>query len=444
MKWLRIFAGIAAGLFLFCEIAAGLNYIYVPDSEWERIVMHYFYEDEGKIDNILLGSSHVHNNMDPFLLDEKSGQYNFNLATPAQLLNGTYYLLKEADKKNTLSHVYIELYYNYNVKNIDNTEAIITEPFRNWQITDYMKFSFNKLAYMHSITDTEEYPGILFPFTRYRAELDNWDHIRTTIENKKGEQYINYESSRYFEDGNGYEECRPKGFRYNTRVYQERDRIFEQGHILSQRPLAETSRYYLEKIISYCQGKDIPVTLFVSPIYELQLISTEGYDDYIDQIRAIADEYGVDFYDFNLAKEEYLPIQHTKYFMDIEHLNADGAAMYTNFFWQVVSADPAENEKYFYDSYKEKLENKEPELYGLYYREEESTKRMWIASNREAGIEYRIVCTPTEPEGRAEYVVQDFSENKEFTVEGEEHGVCTIAYRFPENPELIQTIEIEY
>lgn len=444
MKWLKKIAGIAVSFFLFYEIAKGLNYIYVPDSEWERIVMHYFYEDEGKIDNLFLGSSHLHNDIDPFLLDEKNGHYNFNLATPAQLMNGTYYLLKEADRTNNLSHVYIELYYNYHVKSDDNTESIRTEPFRNWQVTDYMKFSFNKLAYMASITDAEEYPGILLPFTRYRSELDNWDHIRATMEGKRGEEYINYESSHYFGDGNGYEECRAKGYRYSTRIYQDRNRLYEQGYILAQRSLAETSEYYLREVISYCRKKNIPVTLFVSPIYELQVISTEGYDDYTGQIREIADEYGVDFYDFNLAKEEYLPIQQTKYFMDVEHLNADGAALFTDFFWQVVSADKTKNERYFYDSYREKLESKEPELYGIYYREDEQVKRMRIASNRETGMEYRIVLTPTEPEGNAEYMIQDFGENKEFTVDGEEHGVCTIAYRSLNEPELMQTIEIEY
>ena len=81
-------AGIIAGLFVFCMIAKGLNYIYVPDSEWERIVMHHFYDDRGQIDNLFLGSSHLHNDIDPFMLDELNGQYNFNLATPAQLLNG--------------------------------------------------------------------------------------------------------------------------------------------------------------------------------------------------------------------------------------------------------------------------------------------------------------------------------------------------------------------
>ncbi len=437
-------AGIIAGLFVFCMIAKGLNYIYVPDSEWERIVMHHFYDDRGKIDNLFLGSSHLHNDIDPFMLDELNGQYNFNLATPAQLLNGTYYLLKEAEKTNDLSHVYIELYYYYHVEREEGTEPILTEPFRNWQVTDYMKFSTNKLAYMSSITDAEEYPGILFPFSRYRSELDNWDHIRATMENKKGEDYIHFRSSHVFEDGNGYEECRGKGYRYSTRILADKNRLWAQGCILTEKPVAETSEYYLRKAISYCQKKDIPVTLFVSPMYELQPISTENYDSYVSQIREIAAEYDVEFYDFNLAKEEYFPIQQTKYYMDVEHLNADGSQLFTDFFWQIASGDREENEKYFYDTYSEKLEKKEPELYGIYYREDGQSKHMRIASNREAGIEYKIVLTPTEPADKGEYLVQDFNENKEFPVDEGEHGVCTITCRIRNAPEILQTVQIEY
>lgn len=443
-KIIETIAEMIAGIFVLYAVTKGLNYIYVPDSEWERIVMHYFYEDKGKIDNVLLGCSHMYEGIDPFLLDEKNGQYNFNLGTPAQLMNGTYYLLKEADRINKLSHVYIELYYYYHVERDDNTEPIITEPFRNWQITDYMKFSPNKLAYMRSITDMEEYPGILFPFSRYRSEIDNWEHIRMTMENKKGEEYENFRSSRYFEDGNGYEECRAKGFRYSTRIYPERNRIYRQECILTGKPMAETSKLYLRKAIAYCQKKNLPVTLFVAPIYELRLLSTEDYDDYIAQIREIADEYGVDFYDFNLAKEEYLPIQQVKYFVDIDHLNADGAGLFTNFFWQTVSGDRIENEKYFYASFDEKLQNEEPNVYGIYYSEEEGQKRMRVASNKESGMEYSITLTPTEPEGKEAYVIQDFSENREFTIGGEEHGVCTIAYRRSNQPEILRTAEIEY
>ena len=66
---------------------------------------------------------------------------------------------------------------------------------------------------------------------------------------------------------------------------------------------------------------------------------------------------------------------------------------------------------------------------------------MWLASNREEGMEYRIVFTPAEQEP---YMMQDFSENRQFTIDADEHGTCTITYRVKSMPDLEQTIEIEY
>lgn len=36
-----------------------LNYGYVREDDWSRIMLHHFYEDNGEIDNLYLGSSHV-------------------------------------------------------------------------------------------------------------------------------------------------------------------------------------------------------------------------------------------------------------------------------------------------------------------------------------------------------------------------------------------------
>ena len=56
-------------------------------------------------------------------------------------------------------------------------------------------------------------------------------------------------------------------------------------------------------------------------------------------------------------------------------------------------------------------------------------------------MEYRITLTPNEGE---QYVLQDFAENKEFTLSAQEHGICTIEARMADNPEDIQTMEIKY
>lgn len=452
MKRIKRAAGIAIRVLIFAVIVQVLNYMYVADGEWERILWHSFYEDEGKITNLYLGSSHVYCDLDPDQLDRLNGGYNFNLASSGQPMNGTYYLLREADRENELSHVYVELYYWVSTKDTfhDDKDPIEVNVDRNWGNTDYMRFSFNKLQYMATMEAPEKYPETLFRFIRYRAHLDDLAYVKTTIERKRTEEYHNFQYHHDNDDGNGYMEYLPRGHYYTSRELSDQERLFAQDRILAEEPMAEMSEAYLRKVIAYCQEREIPITLFITPVYKLQLSSVEHYDNYLDQVREIAGEYGLTVYDFNLAKDEYLPIQETKYFQDVGHLNAAGVELYTDFFYKIVSGDEEENRNYFYDSYEEKLAHTKPEVYGIYYRDEKSEgeeilyRNMFIASNREEGMEYKIVMTPKNEEDAEPYLLQDFCENRAFRVDNEEYGICTIAYRMKESPDEVKTIEIEY
>lgn len=455
MKWVKRIAGIIAGIFIFTFIVCVLNYMYVGGTdEEERILWHSFYEDEGKIDNLYLGSSHVYFDIDPYQLDRLNGQYNFNLSTPGQLMNGSYYLLREADRCNRLSHVYVELYYYYNVYNVKDNfdgdrESIEKYLSFNWENTDYMRLSFNKLQYMTTMADIEKYPDIFLGFTRYREHIDDWNYVREIMKRKRSSEYLNYQYRiNYDDDENIYDEYFPKGRVYTSKELSPEQRRIMQDWILEGNPMAETSELYLRKVITYCQEKDIPITLFISPIYELLLISTEHYDSYLEQVRGIAAEYGLDVYDFNLVGGEYLPIQEPVYFRDAGHLNSKGAELFTDFFYKVVSGDTEENRKYFYDSYEEKLAHAEPEVYGIYCRDEPEEdgevqyRSMYLASNRAEGMEYRIVMTPKSD--KEQYLIQDFSENRAFRADISERGTCTITYRMQDAPDVWKTIEITY
>lgn len=449
-------AGILGAVCIFIGICDFLNVIYVSDREWEGVLWKSFYKDSGKIENLYLGSSHVYCDIDPACLDELNGQYNFNLASSAQLLNGSYYLLQEAVRLNPVSHVYLELYYVCSTRHDDSTlsDPINTDYINNWINIDCMQNSYCKLAYMFSNSGPETYVETVLPFCRYRAYLNDWNHIAETIESKKVDRNLPYRFP--YEDGNGYVEYREQGYYCNTRrmtTYDER--ICWQERVLNEKPMGEQSEEYLRKIITYCQKKEIPLTLFISPIRDIELISTEHYDNYVVQIREIAEEYGIAFYDFNLTKEEYLPIQDNEYFFDYGHLNMAGAHMFTPFFYKVVSGAATDNEEYFYDSYAEKLQTQPFTIYGLYRKavqEEENYDNeneaagkpgmtYWVASNRDKGVEYKIVLQPDEGIPRT---VQNFAENKEFVLHGDEHGICTIYARMKDKPEEVQTLEVKY
>ena len=233
--WKRLIS-ITLAIFIFIKISNVLNYIYAKDDNWTRILWHNFYEDKGKINNVYIGSSHVFCDINPKLLDELNGQYNFNLASPSQRLNGSYYLLKEADRNNSLSHVYLELYYLCSAKSTfdSNADPIDSKYNTNWINTDYMEMSVNKLEYMLSIAGPEIYPDILFPFVRYRTNLDNWDLINQTMKDKREASYLTYQYQSVDDNGNLDEVFQKQGYNYRTTSLLDENKIFCQSMILEE------------------------------------------------------------------------------------------------------------------------------------------------------------------------------------------------------------------
>lgn len=444
-KYLSRIAGILGGLIIFAGIVNVLNFMYVDNVDevnMKRILWHNFYEDKGKIDNLYLGSSHVYCDINTLQLDKINGQYNFNMACGSQRLNASYYLLKEADKYNTLSHVYLDMYYTCNAKSDENQniEPIYSKLYSNWQNTDYMKFSLNKLEYMFSIAGPEKYIDIILPFTRYRSQLDDWDYIIKNIEEKTSDKYLAYEIRTENPDGT-YIEYMRQGYYYSSEKKTDEKVNLLKATKFDDKPLGEKSTEYLYKIISYCKKRNIPLTIIATPVNDFQLINIGNYDNYSNQIREIAEECGVDFYDFNLIKEEYLSFDNLEHFRDFTHLNDDGAALFTDALAMVAAGSAADNEKYFYSSYVEKLQSQSAKLYGIFYDYSKEIKKFWIASNREEGMEYKVIMTPNEG---AQYVLQDFAQNKEFTAPPDEKGTCTIIARTIDNPDEVQTIESDY
>lgn len=420
-----------------------LNYLYWQEDKWSRILWHNYYRQKEKIEYVYLGSSHVYCDLNPEILDGKNRKNNFSLSTGSQRLIESYYLLKEADRGNRLEKAYLELYYipSTGGAGVYKDKDTVSNGWRN---TDYMKYSFHKIDALLGMNPAKYYPEAFFPFVRYREHLADGSWISARANEKNTDNYKRY----IYNDG--VTEYRDKGYYFTTAELTNLS--FGRDRAVREMTLTEDAETYLRKIITYCQKRKIEITLFVSPIYELQPMATENYDGYADSVKRIAAEYGVPYYDFNMAKEEYLPIQKPEYFMDVGHLNAKGAEIYTSFFYQIVSASPEENAEYFYDSYREKLENSKARVLGLYYYPAEEselsegdeagkTTRMIVASYGEAELEYQISLTPDDGET---VLLQDFSPNKKFNVSAEEDGVCKIVWQSAKDGREMGSMEVRY
>lgn len=152
-----------------------LNYLYWQEDEWSRILWHNYYKQTENIDYVYLGSSHVFCDLNPKILDEKNGKNNFNLATSSQRLIESYYLLKEADRKNKIENAYLELYYipSTGVEGEYKDKGTVLNVLSH---TDHMKYFWGKADALFHMIPLKYYPEMIFPFIRYREHLmdGNW------------------------------------------------------------------------------------------------------------------------------------------------------------------------------------------------------------------------------------------------------------------------------
>lgn len=426
-KRIRILAGIIAGIVLFWGISYGLRYIYVEENEWNRRIFNDLYFSNENIDCLYLGSSHVFSAVNTGILDSNNGKNNFNLATGSQSLIESYWLLKEASRNNSLSHVYVEMYYMCSTGIAGNYESSFSIK-KTWAVTDYMKWSLNKVeALLDMNKDKAYYMDALVPWIRYRDKVFDIEWINACTTRKNDKEYKAFEQSETKLDectGKEYEtKYYPKGYYYSSRelsnLYMERNRD------PNEMELTADSQKYLRKIIEYCQERDINITLFATPVYDCQLVSAENYDFFREQVSTIAEEYGIEFLDFNLIRPEYMITDKCELYRDMNHLNSRGAEYFTVLFNEVITSSEEEIGEYFYSSYEEKLSNACPQVYGIYSVSVNDNKTMYIAANRDSDLEYSIIIKSEE----GEVILQDFSTSKIFSLPKNWTGLCTVTWR---------------
>lgn len=411
----------------FTGIVWCFNQLLVTPDKWSDFVMEHFYNREENIENLYLGSSHVYCDVDPVILDELTQKNNFNLSTSNQNFYQSYLLLQEADKLYDLEHVYLEMYYVVHVK--ENEGPYYHSMVQELKIWDRMNNSFIKWSSIFYRDPDEELLAVFLPFSRFNSYLFDTDHINNVlnIKDKTDEQQIYHE--------NGHLEAL---YCIDEKQYKE----YKNGD-MDLEPMSVEAEQYLLKIIEYCADRDIPLTLFSAPMSEWMMITAGNYDYYVNQVRGIADEYNLNYYDFNLCKEQYLSLS-CEHFWDDEHLNGEGADAFTPVLYDVLTNDKQE---YFYDSYQEKLEKTEPAMYGLITDQtveipESGEITYEIASNREEGMEYRVEFIPSLREKECE-VIQDYAQNKRFSFYSEEEGVFQISARICGETDPFVQLQVE-
>ena len=427
--------------FLFVECGCFFRYILIDDADsFTRITFHEMYEQDN-IDVLFVGSSHCYRAFVPEILDDELGMNTFNAGTSSQELDGSYMVIQEAARYNDIKHIYLELYYYMALQNEYKDRTAVTQ---TYIISDYLKPSLNKFQYLLNASASEHYFNSFVLARRNWSKFFDADYVQSLIQKKQSDDYKNYEYT-YANAVWDTEWYVGKGYVANSEIIENWNYFSESGW--SNINLKEVSDDWidtLKDIIAFCDENGISLTLISTPMPNFLLAGVENYDDYVELVKDIIVDTNVDYYDFNLCREEYFP-NTSSLFKDTNHVNCYGAEIFSHLLAELANGEISESEL-FYGSFEEKIINLEPTVFGISYYDKqkdngEIIRDCKIVSTCDGNLEYEIILTPNNGNS---YTLQEFSCNRFFVLDPGEQGVCTIIYRLSDSPDKVETIDISY
>ncbi len=423
---------------LFLGCGSFFRYILVDDTtSYTRITFHEMYEQEN-IDVLFVGSSHCYRSFIPQILDEKLGANTFNAGTSSQYLDGSYMIIREAAKYNDIKHIYLELYYDI-ADEAYKDRKVMTQ---TYIISDYLRPSLDKILFLLNASTKEHYPNSFILARRNWTDLFNAEYVSYLVITKGTDDYKNYDYTYVTDDSAWYG---GKGYIANNERIEDWNYFSSQGwKAINLNDIRESWINILEDIIAFCDKKDIELTLVATPVSDFLLSGVGNYDEYIEYMQNIIADTDVEYYDFNLCKEQYFP-NVSELFMDPHHLNCYGAETFSNVFADLINGEISE-EELFYDSVEEKINHMEPTVFGVSYwgsydADGKLIRDCKIVSSNDTNLEFEITLLPEEGEP---YKLQEFMCNKSFVVAPEDHGVVSIRYRLNDTPEEVKTVNVSY
>ncbi|MDD6571191.1 MAG: hypothetical protein PUF12_02260 [Thermoflexaceae bacterium] len=427
-KILKIISKVAIFLLLLMIINKILIFILVDDADSQfRFSMHEFYNQEN-IDVLFLGSSHVFCGVNPAVLEEEWGKDVYLASTSVQKPDVSYYLLNEAVKQYDLETVYLDMYYwQYRDDPKQRTQYQMDYIYC---VSDYMRPSWDKVMFLLDASSADFYLDSFFVPARYGDRILDPAYVEQVIKSKRSSAYQNYEcpeelATTYY-----------KGFISAGGGVQSGSLIYPAGSAalepIREEPISEYSMKYLKKIIRLCRERGIELVLFTTPMTDYHTAVIGNYDAYHEAVRELAEEQGVAFYDFNLLREDYEDYA-DELFLDSHHLNGRGADVFSADLAQLMTRRQTEDiSVYFYESVEEKHASTQEQCYGLLLGETQDGYEIIPIGNRsDLELEYRI--TQTDPETGKSIVIQEYSVNRLFQMQGEENASLTIEARVPGN-----------
>ena len=298
------------------------------------------YESKENIDLVYIGASCVFRGFVPQIANKMLGCKTFNAGSSSQGMNTSYYFLREINQYHKLKTVFLDTFYI--VANLADDDAQV------FTISDHMKFGLNKIRLLYSNGGIETVINGLLKFRR--GNFDVIGNVRSHFVDYK--DYSNVRNKKEAYVGDGYVYSYGVALVNDEKTYSH---AFKQPEAQDLRAEVPVSKLYLKsliQIIEYCRANNIKIILISQPVPRKTLSYAQGYNNYIQFFKKIAEKYDVEYWNFDLYKYDHgiTPDCYT----DGGHLNGDGAKKYTTFlcnFINGVKSGKIVPKEMFYEAY---------------------------------------------------------------------------------------------
>lgn len=284
----------------------------------------FYNQEPNSIDMVYIGSSHSYCTFDPEIIDSILKTSSWQMGTPLQHYDTSYYVLREVLNHQKPKKVVLEIYWD-----------ILKDEFEMKQANSFFEVLKNqelKDEYINKVFPiNERIKYSLFPI---RYQQDYFAYEANEIQNNLEEKYGVHKKA--LPEVKGTEYYRSRGYTYCDIImpeneYDETNQF--KGFDGEDWEFNRTQKKYIEKIIKLCKDEGIELYFVTAPVANVSMDYIENYDIVHNTVAEFAKENDIPYIDYNIVnKEENLLTNEN--FRDDAHLNHSGVQIVDKHFAQ--------------------------------------------------------------------------------------------------------------
>lgn len=269
---------------------------------------------QNSLNMVFIGSSHSYCTFDPELFDNHFAISSYQMGTPLQHLDTSYYELLEIYRTQTPDVVVLETYWD-----------VLDDRFEMKQANSFFEVLQNeelKKEYIQKVFPLSE--KIKYYLLPIRFQQDYFAYEANEISKKIEQTYGVQKKKIQYQEGEEY--YRSKGYVYCNmgmlpREYNETNQF--RGLDGKNWEIDETQAGYVKKIAALCKQKGSELVMVTAPIALVSMDYIQNYDKIHQKMAALAEEVHANYIDYNVINQQ-IGMLTNENFRDDAHLNDSG------------------------------------------------------------------------------------------------------------------------